>query len=221
MQQQVIEAEVIEETIPHAPKGAEGSGQAPKTGDSVLGRIAMLAIVAALGAGVYSLKDPPKPEAVATAYATTHVADRPLNGRALQQDYRKRHISPYTGANDASKNLTETMAKTERKIDEFNQRLERQMVLNEEQFQKYKRRLTDQGYELNDAEARQLLLRAGYRPPQEKTQVASNSRSVEETATFAKSLIGEFVADEVESFLKRADMITRVGVFLAGDEEKR
>ena len=95
------------------------------------------------------------------------------------------------------------------------------MVLNEEQFQKYKRRLTDQGYELNDAEARQLLLRAGYRPPQEKTQVASNSRSVEETATFAKSLIGEFVADEVESFLKRADMITRVGVFLAGDEDKR
>ncbi|MBI1363375.1 MAG: hypothetical protein GC134_05270 [Proteobacteria bacterium] len=213
MEQKVIDAEVIEET---GPQAAPTHGQ---TEDSVLSRVMMLAFVLALGTGVYLLKDPPRPDPISPAYATTHAPASPVNGSALQRDYRKRHLSPYAGANKASQDLTASMDRAQKQLDEMNQRLERQMVLNEEQFQKYKRRLTEDGYDLSDEETRQMLLKAGYRPPP-KQEEAVHGRTMEETATFAKSLVGELVADEVEGFLKRADMITRVGIFLAGEDKK-
>jgi hypothetical protein len=220
MEHKVIDAEVIEESGPGAAPVAAAPAQ--QAGDSVLARVVMGVFVLALGAGVYALKDPPHPSAIESAHATAHSLQGPVNGAALQKDYRARHISPYVEANTASRELTESMVRTEQKLDEFNQRLARQRVMNEEQFEHYKRRLQDEGYTMNDQQARDFLLKAGYLPPPAKEQaVRQKERSVEETASFAKSILGEFVAEEVESFLKRADMVTRVGVFLVGGDDKK
>ncbi len=200
----VIDADVVQESAPtHRARPISG-----------LARVSMVAVMVFLGGVMYALVQnknqlaqkmpatPAAPVAVATAGETPVPEVKPSRLAAA-----KAHVQRL---DSALRERTPTLPATLRQ-------------LTREEYEDLRLQVSQSlGRDVSDADMRRVVMKAGYRMPEldAAPRRAVAESDLQETAEFAGSIAKELVKDEVESFIRKAQIISQVGEFLAGDRER-